>query len=205
MDQLRRCVGCKQVRPIFRICGTCPPDNNPLCVKCFTKKINAESEEEEGETNEETNKEKKKDNKIMNSRVTHISGMERDDHNDADQSVSKAFGHVNPTFKEFRETAIESFPHLSPDDYPMTNVRRQSVGYFDNKGKIETPVFGWSTDGIDRIVLFIKDQFIFQRYKEGDTLIYYNINDSTWADNHEMANDDDLIRWYTDIEEYLER
>ena len=114
-------------------------------------------------------------------------------HSDASSQTLKIFGHKNLDFEEFI-TKMKGFLPLI--EMPSCLVR-ESGGYFHSKtSKIskDVPRLARSVDDLGRAIFFIDEHFIFQRYPNGNTLIFYDRNNTTCG-KHKIARQENLNQW----------
>jgi len=99
------------------------------------------------------------------------------------------FGHKNSQTRKFIDYCVENMPKVSPDP----NIVVGFNGYWDKIGDITAPRFGQTKDEYGRLMFFLDELVIMQRYTTADTLIVYN-RDKPWK--HEMAYQENADVWH---------
>ena len=114
-------------------------------------------------------------------------------HNNISRSSLSSYGHVNWDFNNF----INNFKSTYPKIMKPLCLEIEFGGYYYSKEHTipdNIPNLAWSIDELGRTLFFIDDEFIFQRYAEGDTLVYYK-RDNITCEKNTTATYDDLARW----------
>ena len=114
-------------------------------------------------------------------------------HTNISDDAAKLFGHYNSDSRNFIDMALNKLPEIPMEKAIVVGC----TGYWDLVGDISSPRYGRTVDSEGRLMFFIDNHVIMQRYTSADTLIFYNRDSEDW--HHSLAYKEDEEGWISKL------
>jgi len=115
-------------------------------------------------------------------------------HTNISPDGARIFGHYNNKTHEFIEMALNKLPEIQME----TGIKVGFTGYWDCIDEIKSSRYGKTTDTEGRLMFFIDNHVIMQRYNGADTLIFYDRDSERRC--HSVAYDENVQLWKSKLQ-----